>query len=186
MTIFDLLFIAVFLASCVLLLIAAVQALRGRLHNAGRTLAYLASGLAVYLFALCIVSLTAHQKVVAIHEPQCSDDWCVAVSRTARSGQLLEIEFTVQSRALRVRQREFDVDPYLIDNTGREYHAKESAGPPFDKEIGPGEAFTTIRRYQAGPGAFNLILRPRHLSPGTFVIGDEASLLHPRTIVKIE
>jgi hypothetical protein len=188
MSIFDLLLIAVVLASCLTLFIALVHAVRGKFPQARRALAYLGAGLGVYFFALFTVSLTAHQKIAELGEPQCSDDWCVTPTRAVRNGNTVEVEFTVRSRALRVTQREFGVNPYLVDAQGNRVFAAETVGPRFDQEVSAGESYNTIRRYRVSPGtgSLDLILRPNSgIGPGQFVIGDEASLLHPRTVVRV-
>jgi hypothetical protein len=189
MTIFDLVLIAVFLAACAALLVSLAQALTGNLRKAGRTLAALALSLAVYVAIVCVVSLSSSQRVRALGQPDCSDDWCVTPEQAHREGRVVSIEFRVWSRAKRVTQREYGINPYLLDEYGRRFDVAEATGPPFDQAVGPSESFVTQRRYRIEPdsGSLDLIMRDgKSLSPGSFVIGDQGSLLHPRTVVRIE
>jgi hypothetical protein len=187
MTIFDLLLIVVVLSAVAGFVIALVQAVSGRLGAASRTLLGLLSGLAAYVAIICIVSLSSSQKVKALGDPDCSDDWCFSPVKANFHDSMVAIEFRVWSRAKRVTQREHGVNPFLVDERGERFASVESNGPPFDQPVGPGEQFTTVRRYRVRPGAatLDLILRDG-FGPDAFVIGASQSLLHPRTVYRLK
>jgi hypothetical protein len=187
MTIFDLLLIAVVLSVAAGFVIALVQAGTGHFRAAGRTWLVLVSGVAIYLAAVCIVSLGATQKIRALGEPDCSDDWCITPEKAHFRDSNVLIEFRVWSRAKRVTQREYGVHPFLMDERGRRFGIAESTGPPFDQAIAPDEQFTTVRSYQVPESAatLDLVLRDA-FGPDTFVIGASQSLLHPRTVYRIK
>jgi len=188
MTLFDLLLIAVVLASATGLLTALVQAVMGRFRNAGRILLSLACGLAMYIATICIVSLTSKQQIRNLGDPDCSDDWCITPEKAHIQGPDVTVEFKVWSRAKRVTQREYGINPYLLDGNGRRFDFIEISGPPFDQSVAAGESFSTARRYRIDGegGTLDLRLRDGAWSPGNFVIGDSASLLHPRTIYRLK
>jgi type III secretory pathway component EscS len=186
MTIFDLLLISVVLAVVAGLVIALFQALTGHLREALRTFASLVAGVAIYVAIICIVSLSSTQKIKALGEPDCSDDWCMSPVKASFRESAVAIEFRVWSRAKRVTQREHGVNPFLVDERGERYISVESNGPPFDQSVVPNEQFTTVRVYRVRPGAatVDLILRDG-FGPDTFVIGASQSLLHPRAVYRL-
>ena len=79
MTLFDLLFIVLFLTGVVALVSALVTALRGHGAAALRRLRTLALAALVYMAIVAAVSLVLPRREVAVGEEQCSDDWCIAV-----------------------------------------------------------------------------------------------------------
>jgi hypothetical protein len=85
MSLFDLLFIALVLASVVILSSAAILALIGRRARAMATLRGYAIGAAVYLGVVILVSLVAPRRVLSVGEPLRFDDWCIAVEGAERT-----------------------------------------------------------------------------------------------------
>ena len=84
MTIFDLLFIAVFFGAAISLVVAAYSALRGRRPRAIAILRWLGVYLGAYFGVLILVSLASPRRVVRVGENQCWDDWCIAVTDVRR------------------------------------------------------------------------------------------------------
>jgi hypothetical protein len=187
MTIFDLLLIAVVLTVAAGFVIALIQAVTGHFRQAGRTWLVLVSGIAAYLAVVCIVSLAATQEIKALGEPDCSDDWCITPEKAHFRGSSVVIEFRVWSRAKRVTQREYGLNPFLVDEQGRRFTIAETTGPPFDQAIAPDEQFATVRSYRVpeNVSTLDLVLRDG-FGPDTFVIGASQSLLHPRTVYRIK
>jgi hypothetical protein len=186
MTIFDLLLIVVVLAAVLGFVIALFQAFTGHLRAALGTFMALVAGLAIYVVTICIVSLSSAQKVKALGEPDCSDDWCMSPIKASFRESMVAVEFRVWSRAKRVTQREYGVNPFLMDERGERYASVESNGPPFDQAVAPDEQFTTVRSYRLRSGAatVDLVLRDG-FGPDAFVIGASQSLLHPRTVYRL-
>jgi hypothetical protein len=85
MTVFDLLFIALFLAAVGTLLVAAVSAVRGRRARALAILRRLAICTVAYLGVVYMATALPKQVVLRVGDPQCSDDWCIAVERVKRT-----------------------------------------------------------------------------------------------------
>lgn len=146
MTLFDLLFILLFLTALAVLVSCLVSALRGRRAQAGRRLRTLGVAVLFYMAIVAGVSLLTPRRVLAVGEDQCSDDWCIAVQGATRTDSALAVTFRIASRALRVTQRERFVVVYLRDSGGRRYDPSPAPGQPaFDVALGPG-AFVGTQR----------------------------------------
>jgi len=193
MTLFDLLFIVLFLTAIGVLAAAMVAALRGRRDRALRRLRRLGIGAGSYMVVVTLVSLLSPRRVAARGEDQCSDDWCIAVTDIARAGtgalDTFHVAFRLSSRARRVTQRERFVVAYLRDRTGRRYDASPQDGqPPFDTPLGAGESITTSRTFAVPAHAAGLgvvVAREGGFGfPGCCIIGD--GLFHKPPIVYVE
>lgn len=193
-TLFDLLFILLFLTAVVTLGAALIAALRGRTGVAGRLLRRLVVAAGGYLGVVVVVSLVTPQRVIAIGDDQCSDDWCIAVSQVRRTpvanGVTVEVTFRVSSRARRVEQRERGVIVYLRDAHGRRVDPVARATDlPFDVRLAPQAQVTTSREFLVPADATELgivVARSGLPFPGCCIIGDESSLFHKRTIVRLD
>jgi hypothetical protein len=195
MTIFDLVFIAVFLASVVTIGTAVGQALLGHGRKAAALLARYAIGLAVYLAIVVIVSLVSPRRVLPVGQDRCFDDWCIGVadiraSPATSNGRGYTVTFRMRSRARGRPQRETGIAPYLLDAEGRRYDpVADTAAAPFDVTLSPGQSATATRRFEVPSGARDLGVVVAHEGsygfPGLVIIGDEASLLHKKAVVPI-
>jgi hypothetical protein len=192
-TIFDLLFIVVFLASIVMLILASLAALRRRPARAGATLRRLGIMVGVYIGTVIVVSLLSPRRVLNVGDAQCWDDWCIAVTdlhRSAAEGaQSYEVTLRVSSRARRRAQRERGVHVYPMDDRGRCYDPEtDPAAVPFDVLLQPQQAITMTRRFNIPADAHDPVLVVSHDGwfPGNLIIGDSESLFHKRTVIRIE
>jgi len=191
-TIFDLVFVLAFLASAGFLLTAAILALRGRGARALRVLRIWGTGAAVYFTALVAVSFASPQRVLQVGELRCWDDWCLTVQnvdRTVESGNArYTVGLRIVSRAGRVNQRAPDAAVYLTDDQGRRYDPVPAAGEiPLGVLLHPAESIDTSRTFVLPEHARNVGLIANHGSgPGNFIIGDEASFFHKRTVVRFQ
>ena len=126
MTVFDLLFIVLFLAVCVTIIIAASLLFRGRRTQALAIFGRLAVCFATYIAIVYVVTAFSKQTVLKVDDPECSDDWCLAVDSVTKRPSAAVIHYDVSlrifSRARRVAQRELVAkDVYLMDGNGRRY-----------------------------------------------------------------
>jgi hypothetical protein len=191
MRIFDLLFIALVLLFVVTLITAAIAAVRGRRAQALRVLRRLAFGVAIYMAIVLVVSAMTKPRMVIEGEPQCNDDWCIAVdgARTFPNGSSEDYDVTlrVYSRALRVTQREYGASVYLKDSQGRKFYPEiDPNQPPLSVQLGPGELVITHRTFQLPQGAHDVSLIVAHGGfPGCFVIG-ENDWLHAQDFVPMQ
>jgi hypothetical protein len=104
MTLKDLVFILVFLTSLGFLGGAAVAAIRGRRAVAAQRLRRLFTGLAAYMAVVLLVGIVTPQRTLSLGDPQCSDDWCIAVTGAASTPlapaqRRVDVEFRLASRA---------------------------------------------------------------------------------------
>jgi hypothetical protein len=193
MTIFDLLFIALFFTVVVLLVAAAVSALRGRRARAIAILSGLGVLIGVYFVILILVSLLSPRRVLNVGVDQCWDDWCIAVTDVRRAPADTFVSYVVtlrvSSRARRRAQRERGVVVYLLDDRDRRYEpVVDTTAVPFDVMLQPQEAVTSTRAFEIPTDARKLVLVVAHAGrfPGCCIISDSQSLLHKRTAVRLD
>ena len=192
MTIFDLLFLALVLASAVTLIYAAVAALaRGRTGALG-ILRRLGIGAVVYLGIVAVVGLLAPRRVIQAGEPWCFDDWCLSVEGVSRTPSPPRVAYHVAlrifSRARRVSQRALGAWIYVLDRDNNRYAPEpDSSAVPLDVLLGPGESVSTSRTFRVPSGAGGLRLITGHGGAwiDTFIIGAGSSLFHKRTYIRL-
>ncbi len=195
MTVFDLLFIALVLATIGMLIMSAIAAVRGHRARARVTLRRLGLVLGLYFGTLLLVSALAPQRVLGVGDDQCSDDWCIALQTvhrdTTAAGVRYDVTFRLSSRARRVAQRERFVVAYLRDARGRRQAPMAEPGAvAFDTLLQPGESVAAVRRFLVAADTPVVGLVVAREGAGRFprccIIGDEGSLFHPRAIVRLD
>ena len=193
MTIFEPLFILLFLATVAALLTAAVAALRGQRPRALRILRRLAIGAGAYFAAVLLVAFFSTPPVHQVGETMCFDDWCITVAdakpTTTGSGQSWRVTLRISSRAKRITQGEKYVVVYLTDSLHRRFDADPaSVAVPLDSRVGPGESVDVERRFDLPADASGIKLIFTHeggFPIGAFIIG-ENQLFHNATVVKLD
>ena len=180
MNIFDLLFIALFLAAVVSLLTACGLAIAGRFRRAGRILRWLLLCASAYMAVVVLVSLLSllsQRRVLGPTATQCFDDWCIGVDRVSRSQAGESVKYSVDlrlsSRARRVAQREKNMAVYLTDDRGRRYDPVRGAAP-FDVLLQAGESAIVNRTFMIPAAAKSVALVAAHeggFPIGWFIIG---------------
>lgn len=161
--------------------------------------------ISVYVLFLVAVALLSPQKVLAIHQIRCFDDWCASVERVEivptigtvqADGNFYLVTLQVSSKAKRIRQRALDASVYLIDSQGIRYdpspqgqHALEAAGQagqPLNSWLGPGGSFTYTAVFDLPLGITMPSLVITHGAfPDIIIIGSDQSFLHKPTIVRL-
>jgi hypothetical protein len=190
MSIFDLLFIVLFLASVVTLLTVLVMAVRGRGARALRVLGIFAVCAAVYLGVVFTTALAAPRLVIPMGQDRCFDDWCIAITHADHDGPLYRIAIRLSSHAGRVSQREKGLQVYLTDDHDRRFDPIPDAGEvPFDVLLAPGESKDATRTFTVPPDARNIGLIAAHersfCFPSCFIIGDDENPLHKPAVVPL-
>jgi hypothetical protein len=188
----DLLFIAVFLATVGTLLCVAYLAMRGRGSSALVLLRRWAICATGYLGVVVLSSVFWPRTVLKVGEPRCFDDWCIAVEDSSRQPVPGGVSYTVtlrlSSRARRVTQRENDVVIYLTDHRGRRYDpAPDGSAVPLNTQLGPQESVTATRSFELPADAREpgLIIAHKGGFPiGWLIIGYE-TWFHKPTLVKL-
>lgn len=209
--IFELVFITFLLAGIVTVSAALRSALRGRGRRAVRLLVGCGVAAALYLGTVVIVSLNSPRRVLEVGEDWCFDDWCVAVSDVTLASELGPPERLVRTDGVfyvvRLRlsnhargrtQRAGSAAAYLVDGRGDRYdvsheaqaalEAQEGPARPLTAPISAGQSIDTVQVFDLPREASEVGLTVEHpvgFSPGLFVIGDQASLFHERTVVRL-
>jgi hypothetical protein len=195
MTASDLLFLISFLTGAVTLIIALIAGGRGRRARARWLFERIAIGAASYLAILLLVSAFSPQRYATIGDDECSDDWCIAAQTVHRestsTGFRYDVVFQLSSRARRVDQRERFVAAYVQDERGHRYFPlPDSTAIPFDTLLHAGERLTTVRRFAVPADAKVAGLVIAREGGGRFpaccIIGDEGSLFHRQTIIRLD
>jgi hypothetical protein len=194
LTIFDLLFMFVFFVSVTALGAVIIFTLRKRMMQAARLLALYGVCLAIYLAVIVAVSLASPQRVLAVGEDRCYDDWCIAVDDITRFESSVSTQYTVtlrlSNRARRVSQRENGMVVYMRGEEGRRFDsAAEPSDIPFNTLLQFGQAVTATRTFIVTGSSGDLVLVIEHEGssrfPGMFIIGDDSSLFHKPMILHL-
>jgi hypothetical protein len=196
MNVFDLLFIALFFAGIAALGAAGVAALQGKRGRAKRILLVTAICSAIYMGIVCVDSYATPQRIINIGDPQCNDDWCIAVQDVLRtpssSGTSYSVTLLLSSRARRISQRENGVIVYLIDSDGRRFDPTPKVSEtPFNVLLQPGESVTAVRVFELPSNEHDIGLVVDHNDgllgcfPGCFVI-TENNWFHKLPVVRLD
>ena len=157
MNAFEILFILLFLASVLILAIAAGYALFGRRANAIGILRRYAIILTVYFAIVIVASFGTPRKELAIGESLCFDDWCITIRGVEmiknQAGDAYVVTARLSSRARRAPQRENGIVLYLTDRTGSRYDAEHSGSDlPFNVQLSPNQNVDVTRTFRLPSG----------------------------------
>ncbi len=194
MSIFDLLFIVIVLSSLATLITAAIAAIRGYRAHSLAILRKFGMCAIAYLAIVVLVALLSPQRVLNVGDPWCFDDWCLSVENVSRTPEppqvYCNVSLRIFSRARRVSQRAKGAWVYVIDGRGNRYAPQpDPSAVPLDVLLQPGESVTTSRVFKLPAHSTRLGLITGHggpgCFPGCFIIGDDSSLFHKRTFVRL-
>ncbi len=194
MTIFDLIFLAAVLISVITLVTAAISALRGRGKKSLRILRIYAICVVAYFSVALAVDFFRPQRVIAVGEPLCLDDWCLQVENVDRTSNglkaLYQVDFRITSTARRVSQSAKGAWIYLIDEHGRRYSPyPDPSAVPLDVKLGPQQSVTTHRIFTVPAEVHKLGLITGHggayCSMGALIIGEGGCLFNKPTMIRI-
>jgi hypothetical protein len=168
----------------------------GERERLRRGLWWIAGVWVVYMGVLLCVSLVQRQRVLAIGQEQCYGQMCFTVT-----GAEVVPGFSVQDRdrllrvAIRVTnsgsgaRNEGLIRAYLLDAQGRRWEESTAiSGVRLTVTVAGGASVASEPIFQVAKNATGLMLIFTHGSrqPGALVIGDSDSLLHRRTVVRLE
>ena len=175
MTVYEPLFIALFLAAVITLIVAAIAMFSGQRPRALRLLRRLAVTASVYFAIVLIVAATSTPRVFHVGEPQCFDDWCITVAdakhTSTATAQSWTVTLRVSSRAQRITQKENGAAVYLTDSLHRRFDVPPgTVAMPLDVKVAPGESVESVRVYTLPVDARGVGLVYTH--EGVFPIGD--------------
>lgn len=192
MSVFDLLFIALFVTTAGLLVVAGYSAVRGRRRRSAVILRRLGIVWAAYLGVTIITSAIKPRRALNVGERICYDDWCIGVEHVEHSAATglnrYVVTLRLSSVARRVSQRENGIVVYLTDDSGRRFDPlSEQSAIGLNVLLGPHESVTTKRTFDAPADLHNpglVIAHEGGIPMGWLIIGDEGWFRKP-TIVKL-
>jgi hypothetical protein len=195
-TIFDLLFLVVLAGTLAAVVALLVSVVLGRFSRAAWILAGYAVFAVVYIGAVTAVSLTTPPRTRAIGEDRCFDDWCIAVASAEAAkgptGDTYTLGLRLSSQAGRVSQRENGVLVYLVDDAGHRFFASapDTSATLFNVQLRPHESVLTTRTYIVSESTGGISAALAHegslrFGPGKFIIGDDGSMFHEPTLVRL-
>ena len=195
MTPFDLLFLASFLVSIVILVTAAVVAIRGRASRAFSIVGVWLACAALYMAASVAVAYAAPQRIIAAGTPWCFDDWCLTVKDVERTGTRYNVNVLISSQAKRVTQRANGAWIYLRDENDTHYDPTPNPSPdskevPLDVLLQPGESVLAERSFQVPVNVHELGLVTGHGGApcgvmSLVIIGQAGCLFHKQTMIRL-
>jgi hypothetical protein len=190
MTLYELLFILLFLGSLFSLLLSAFLIRRAASR---RILLALASVWAVYLAILAVTDLLSAQKVYQAGQEQCFDEMCFAVadaqampapasnpSATPTRLYVVKVRVTSHSRGRAqseggLRGRLYQGNTYInVSQAAQQaYDAQYGVSPTLTQTIAPGESVLAVLVFEVPPQFAAPALTLDHgFTPGYFVIGE--------------
>lgn len=191
MTIFDVLFLAAFLASLIALIAAAYAAVRGNSPQAFSILGVWLACTALYLAASVAVAYLAPQRVIATGQPWCFDDWCLTVEKVKHADTSYTVDLLISSEAKRVTQRAKGAWIYLRDENDTHYHPTSNPSDvPLDVLLRPGESVAAQRSFTVPANIRDLGLVTGHGGPpcgfgNLAIIGSGGCLFHKQTMIRL-
>jgi hypothetical protein len=190
MTLFDVLFIALFLAAVATVGTALVFATQGQAGRSMRLLLRLLAAVAIYLAIVAIAAMMTPRRIVHLGEARCFDDWCITVENAARRANQYSITLQLSSSAKRVSQREKGLRVYLTDDRGRRFDPNPDAEAiPFDIVLGPGQTVESERSFTLPDDAHAVGLVAAHDAPlcfpGCYIIGESGHPLGKEPLVPL-
>jgi hypothetical protein len=191
MTILDLLFLACFFASVIVLFVAAHAAIRGRVARAFWILGVWLAFVVLYMAASLAIAYAAPQRIIAVGTPWCFDDWCLTVDRVQHADLNYNVDLSISSEAKRVTQRANGAWIYLRDENDRHYEPFEDPGEvPLDVLLQPGQSVAAERRFHVPGNVRELGLVTGHGGPpcglmSLVVIGQAGCLFHKQTMIRL-
>jgi len=191
MTLYELVFILLFLGSVISLLLSAFLRRRGASRN---ILVALASVWGVYLVILAVTDVLSSQKVFKVGEEQCFDEICFAVAdvqtmpeqalnpagTTASRLYVVKIRVISHSRGRAqseagLRGRLYDGDTYInvSEAVQKAYDAQHVESPKLTQRMAPGESTLVVLVFEVPQRITHAALTLDHgFTPGYFVIGE--------------
>jgi hypothetical protein len=174
----------------------AVSLWRGERQRVRQGVAWLVGVWVVYLSLVIGVSLGQRQRLVAIGEPQCFDEMCFTVTGEEEvpgflikdGRRLVRVSVQVANRG-RKAQSEGLIWAYLVDSQGRRWEESPGVnGVGLTARVTGEDSVVSEPVFKVAGDAtgLGLVFTHGYWQPGVLVIGDSDSLLHRRTVVKLD
>ncbi len=191
MTIFDLAFLIAFLAVIAVISTGAAAALLDYKRVARSIFTCLGAGAIAYVGLWIVLTVLSKQAPLKVGDPQCADNWCVAVEdvQSAREGQTItyDVALCLFSRAQRTvtsfgahNAPDPSNDFQLVDDSGRHYQPlPHDSEVPLGIVLHPGQAVRTRRRFELPADARGIRVLIAKGPFGACPVLGECSTSHP-------
>jgi hypothetical protein len=149
-----------------------------------------------YVAMTIAIALLAPQAIVNPGESYCNDNWCISIQSVTKTPLAHDIAYRVDSRIFNtntVKNNVKGASLYLVDEHSRRFPLiADPAVTPFDIELNPGQSLNTSLTFLAAADAQQVLLKIDW--PGNrlvkflvkFVIGNDRSLLHRPTLLRVQ
>jgi len=194
-SLFDLIFLLVILLSVITLATGIAFAFRGKIRQAAKIFAGYCVFALVYLAIGAAVSYLRPQRIIAIGEPWCFDEWCLTVNKVGRvpesTNAIVKVDLILSSQSRGRPQRAQGAWIYLIDPQGHRFAPQpDPAATPLDTLLQPGESIPTSRSFVVPPDARELGLITGHGGPycgpmSILIISSSGCLFHKPDMVRL-
>lgn len=196
MTLHELLFIVLFLATVVAVVGVLVLAATRRVASAAKVLLTIGVVWSVYLTILAVSDATAHQSVIKAGEDHCFDEMCFAVvdnqvssspTRPNRAIYVVTVRVTSRSRGRTqseggLRARLYANSSYfnVSEQAQKEYDNTHGTTPRITERLAPGESIQSVLVFEVPREIIRPGLALDHgFTPGYFVIGESPFFHEP-------
>ena len=194
MTFFDLLFLLSVIAAVIVLVALGILTLRRRRKRALTVLKLFGLYLASYCALAVAVDLLRPQRIMAVGEPWCFDDWCLRVESFSHSSAGASLRYTTQLRifstARGIPQRALGAWIYLIDRDGHRFPPiADSTAIPLSAWLAPEQVVNTSRSFDVPADAHIVGLITGH--GGAFcgwsvlIVGEGGCLFNRPTVIRL-
>jgi hypothetical protein len=179
----------VVVAMASLLVLALVRVVYGEYRRAVKTLLALCAFSGIYIIAVMTVSLMTPRKIVTVGQSYCYDIWCIGIEKVTAVPQGEKVLYTTDVRifsdANRVQTSAKGASIFLVDDRGRRFPMIEGQ---YDMVLDPRQSVHTSLKFLAPADARQLFLTGDSgnwsLVP-SLGLGNDASLLHKRTLLRV-
>jgi len=192
---FDLLFLASVPLSIVILIAAAVYALRGRRQRAMNVVKWWGLYVAVYMVLALAVDFIQPRHTMRVGDPWCFDHWCLAVEKVdavpVKTDTAYNIKLRIFNSSHRVVQWASNAWIYLIDDKGHLYPpVDDPSAVRLDIKLQPEQSVMTSRVFHVPEKVQDLGLITGHGGSycngvGLFIIGGASCLFNKPAMIRI-
>ena len=190
MTLYDLLFFVLFFGVLGTLALAGMLSLLGHKRASRMLFGALTIFPVAYVCTWVAVAALVKQKPLGVGDPQCVDNWCIAVENVETaprdSTNVYDVTLCLFSRANRTptsfgahAAADDQTDVYLLDGQGRRYNPLPHASEiPLNVRLQPGQAVRTRRTFAVPASARGIGLLPAGGSFGACPMIGECTTSH--------
>jgi hypothetical protein len=169
---------------------------RGERQRVRQGVRWLVGVLVVYFSVLVGLSLGQKRKIAGMGEPQCFGKMCFTVMKVERvpgflirdGRRLLRVSVQIKNRG-RKADAAGRMRVYLVDAQGRRWEESVGVGGiPLNGTVMSGETVWSEPVFKVAGDAtgLGLVFTQGRAQPGALVLGDQDSLLHQPTVVKLD